>query len=184
MSRAQRAREVRAVEARSELGAELQNRVQRWIVASPFGCVLGLAVQRLERDSAELLLPFRACIATLGDVIHGGAIAALIDVTATAAAWCSDELPCSARGTTVGFSVSFLQAARGGDLIARAQVVQRGSSICVCEVSVRTSQDSRAVARALVTYKLSAGRTPHEAVAARAECAPTAEPSATTPPRA
>jgi uncharacterized protein (TIGR00369 family) len=82
-----------------------------------------------------------------------GAIAALIDVAATAAFWTGADLARSPRGTTIGFTVNFLAPARGADLIAEARVVQRGRSISVGEVTV-AGADGRPVARALVTYKL------------------------------
>jgi uncharacterized protein (TIGR00369 family) len=98
-------------------------------------------------------MPFRPEVTTIGDVVHGGAISALVDVTATAAAWAGAEDPGSARGTTIGFSVSFLAAGRGRDLIATARTLQRGRTICVVDVEV-VGADGRSVARALVTYKL------------------------------
>jgi acyl-coenzyme A thioesterase PaaI-like protein len=49
-----------------------------------------------------------------------------------------------------------LNAGRGADLVATAEVIQRGRSISVCEVTVRGGET--AVARAVVTYKLSGGK--------------------------
>jgi acyl-coenzyme A thioesterase PaaI-like protein len=59
--------------------------------------------------------------------------------------------------TTIGFSIHYLAAGRGRDLLATARVIQRGGSICVVEVDVRGT-DATAVSRATVTYKLSAPR--------------------------
>jgi acyl-coenzyme A thioesterase PaaI-like protein len=59
-----------------------------------------------------------------------------------------------ARGRTIGFSISFVSAARGKDLVATATVRRRGREISTGEVSVCDS-DGREVAIALVTYKLS-----------------------------
>jgi len=89
----------------------------------------------------------------VGDIVHGGAIASLIDTAATAAAWSRADLGKPVRGTTVGFTVNFLAAARGQDITATAKVIQRGRIICVCDVEVR-GLDGASVARALVTYKL------------------------------
>ena len=90
---------------------------------------------------------------TVGDLVHGGAISALVDVAATAAVWTAADMARNPRGTTIGFSLNFLAPARGRDLTADARVVQRGRTICVCDVQVEDAGD-RAVARALVTYKL------------------------------
>ena len=120
---------------------------------SPFCRRVGLRGDLIERDHVRLAMPFREELVTVGDVVHGGAISALIDTAATAAAWSGLESAEGARGTTVSLTVSFLAAARGEDLTADAHVVKRGRSICFCEVDV-TSADGRAVAKGLVTYKL------------------------------
>ena len=127
--------------------------VRGMIVGSPLATLLGIVAETIERDRVRLRLPYRTEVTTIADTIHGGAIAALIDVAATAGVWSGADLSQSARGTTIGFSLNFLAAGRGEDLLATAQVIQRGRSICVCEVQVEGA-DGKAVARALVTYKI------------------------------
>ena len=59
------------------------------------------------------------------------------------------------RGTTVGFTVNYLAAGRGTDLIAEGRVINRGKSLCVCEVKVYgAGEEGALVASALVTYKI------------------------------
>ncbi len=127
--------------------------VRNVIVGSPFGTLVGVEPEAIERDRVRLRLRFRPEVTTVGDVVHGGAIASLVDVAATAAVWSGADLERSQRGTTVGFALNFLAAGRGQDLVATAAVIQRGRSICVCEVDVRGT-DGNPVARALVTYKV------------------------------
>jgi uncharacterized protein (TIGR00369 family) len=109
-------------------------------------------VDALGVDRVRLRLPFRSDIVTIGDMVHGGAIGALVDIAATAAVWSGVDLRQPAPGITVGFTVNFLAACRRQDLLATAEVVRRGRAICVCQVDVRAT-DGSAVARALVTYK-------------------------------
>jgi uncharacterized protein (TIGR00369 family) len=104
-------------------------------------------------DRAELALAFSEPVVTVADVVHGGAIAALVDTAATAAAWATEELPEAPRGTTVAMSVSFMAAARAEDLTARARVASRGRTLCFCDVEV-TGSGGAPVAEGLVTYKL------------------------------
>jgi uncharacterized protein (TIGR00369 family) len=131
-------------------GAEV---IRGFLASSPFVGHLGIELQSLERDTAVLRLPFADRVVTIGDVVHGGAIGALIDTAAMAASWSTDEIPEGLRGTTVGLSVDFLSAARGQDVTTTARVLRRGSSLCFCDVEV-TGEDGRLVAKALVTYKL------------------------------
>jgi uncharacterized protein (TIGR00369 family) len=124
-----------------------------YVEQSPFCAHLGLRPDTIELDHVRLAMPFADSLATVGDVVHGGAISSLIDTAATVAAWSGLESADGARGTTVSLTVSFLAAARAQDLTADARVVKRGRSICFCEVDV-TCADGRPVAKGLVTYKL------------------------------
>jgi uncharacterized protein (TIGR00369 family) len=127
--------------------------VRAFVRASPLVRHLGIELVDIELDRARLRLPFSPAIVTVGDIVHGGAISALVDTAAMAAAWATDDVPTDLRGTTVGLTVDFLAAARGTDLEASAGVVRRGGSLCFCDVEVAGS-DGRLVAKALVTYKL------------------------------
>ena len=135
---------------------QVRNLVEGFIVGSPYGKHLGIVAEAIEVDRVRLRLPYREAMTTIADMVHGGAIASLVDVAATAACWASPTVDPSARGTTIGLTLNYLNAARGQDLVATAEVIQRGRSISVCEVTVRGGD--AAVARALVTYKLSGGK--------------------------
>jgi uncharacterized protein (TIGR00369 family) len=126
--------------------------MREFIPASPFARHIGIGIDRLEPDHAQLRLPFTEALATVGDLVHGGAVTTLLDTAAMAASWCTDDVPDSLRGTTVGLSIDFVAAGRG-DLVADARVLRRGGSLCFCEVAVLDGED-RLVAKGLVTYKL------------------------------
>ena len=76
-----------------------------------------------------------------------------VAITATAAAWMTLEDPSGARGTTIGFNVSYLRGLRGKDAIASARVVRAGRQIIVLSVEI-ADPDGEPCATALVTYKL------------------------------
>lgn len=136
------------------LDPDVHGAIEKAIVASPYGELLGLTTTRVAEDRVCVRLPFRSEVTTIGEMVHGGAIASLVDTAATAAAWATPRATLAARGTTVGFSLNFLAPGLGQDLVAEAHVVKRGRSLCVIEVDV-VSDAGDAVARALVTYKLS-----------------------------
>ena len=124
------------------------------IAGAPLGRLLGVELLDAILDRVRTRLPFRPEVTTFGDLVHGGAIGALIDVTATAAAWTGADVARGPRGTTIGLTISYLNGARARDLVATGTVIQRGQSIVVCEVAVDDDAGT-AIARALVTYKLS-----------------------------
>jgi uncharacterized protein (TIGR00369 family) len=131
-------------------GAE---RLRQWLDASPFGKELGLRIIRLEPELVEMVMPYRPQLATLADVVHGGATASLLDTAATAAAWSNADPAATARGATVAMTVNYLAAARGRDLTATARVVRRGRSLCFVDVDVADTEGTL-VAKGLVTYRI------------------------------
>lgn len=133
-------------------GSEL---IAAFLEHSKFVRHLNVQLRVIEDDRALLALPFAEEVVTIGDVVHGGAVSALIDTAAMAAAWSAisyeGEPP---KGTTVGLTVDFLAAARAQELLADARVLRRGSTLCFCEVKVNGADDGTLVATGLVTYKL------------------------------
>lgn len=124
---------------------------------SPLGRHLGWACTELSEDKAVFRMPFAAHNVTLGTMVHGGAIAALVDAAATAASWASLDLESGLRGSTLGFSLNYLEPALETALTATADVVRRGKSVVVIGVDVH-DEARRLVATATVTYKFSRAR--------------------------
>jgi uncharacterized protein (TIGR00369 family) len=126
--------------------------IAQFIPASPLVKHLGIRLRTLEPDRAELLLPYTEQIATMGDVVHGGAIASLIDTAGMAAAWADDVEPEALAGATVSLTVDYVAAARGQDLVATATVARRGRSLAFTDVRV-TEPDGRLVAKGSLVYR-------------------------------
>jgi uncharacterized protein (TIGR00369 family) len=74
--------------------------VRGWLEHSPFASHLGIRLESLCEGEAELSLPYDDKLATMGDVVHGGAINSLIDAAAAAAAVSAAEGDTLAGGTT------------------------------------------------------------------------------------
>lgn len=127
--------------------------IRAFLPTSPYVGHLGLRLTDMQPDAATLTLPFAPAIVTIGAVVHGGAIASLIDTAAMVAAWSSAELPDKLRGSTAGLTVTYLAPAEGEDLHATARVLRRGRSLVYLDVDVRTASGTL-VAKGLVTYKL------------------------------
>jgi uncharacterized protein (TIGR00369 family) len=134
----------------TQSGAEV---ITQFLQHSPFVLHLGMGLESIEADRARLAMPYRDELATIGDVVHGGALSALVDTAAMAASWSAHDASGPLRGTTVGLSINFVAAARGQELTADARVIRRGKSLCFCDVDV-TDRDGALVAKGLVTYKV------------------------------
>ena len=127
--------------------------IREFVPNSPLAILLGIELVGLEPDAAELRLPFKPELATMGDTVHGGALAALLDTAVTVAAWSHDEEPESLAGATVSLHIDYVAAARGKDLIARARLTKRGRRLCFVRAEA-SEPEGRVVATAQGTYQL------------------------------
>jgi uncharacterized protein (TIGR00369 family) len=127
--------------------------IEQFIPHSPLVGHLGMRLESIGEDEAVLVLPFRRELATMDDIVHGGAIASLIDTAGMAATWADDAEPESLAGSTVTLNVNYMAAARGQDLTATAVVVRRGRSLVFSEVKV-TEPAGRLVATGSVVQRL------------------------------
>jgi uncharacterized protein (TIGR00369 family) len=127
--------------------------IAQFIPQSPFVAKLGIVADVLDADEVRLRLPWDPSNVTIGDMVHGGAIATLADLTVMAAAWCCAEVPDSLRGVTVSLAIDFLAPARATDVIGVGRVLRRGRSLVNCEVEVVDTSNTL-IAKAIATYKV------------------------------
>jgi len=103
-----------------------------------FPTVVGLRIEEVRRDYARMRLPYRPELDQPAGVMHGGAIATLIDtVVVPAVASAYDHRP---RMLTVNMVVQYLGAVVGEDAVAEGWVQKRGRSMVFCRAEVRTEQ--------------------------------------------
>jgi uncharacterized protein (TIGR00369 family) len=121
----------------------------------PFFTLLGLQLDEVQPDFCRMRLPFRLELRTAGEVVHGGAIASLIDSAGVIAVW-SNVDPNATRGATASITVNYLAAAERVDLTAEARVIRRGRSVVFVDVDV-TAPSGERIAKGMVTYKLGYG---------------------------
>jgi uncharacterized protein (TIGR00369 family) len=127
--------------------------MRQFLPASPYVAHLGMRLDEIQPGRAILSLPFSEHVVTIGGIVHGGAIASLIDTAAMVAAWSGSAVPDSMRGTTVGLSISYLAPANQEDICAIATVLRQGRSLAYVDVEVRAASGAL-VAKGLVTYKI------------------------------
>jgi len=131
-------------------GAEV---MAQFLPQSPFVAKLGILAEVLDEAEVRLRLPWDPSNTTLGDMVHGGAIATLADLAVMAAAWCGAQTPDNMRGVTVSVALDYMAPARATDLIGIGRVLRRGRSLVNCEAEIVDSAGTL-VAKAIATYKL------------------------------
>jgi uncharacterized protein (TIGR00369 family) len=117
-----------------------------------FPQVVGLQLEEAKVDYARLRLPYRPELRQPAGVVHGGAIATLIDTVVVPAV--GAHYPALPVMLTIDMQIRYLGAAREADLVAEGWVVKRGKSIVFCEASVTADPGNDVVAEGWLTYRV------------------------------
>jgi uncharacterized protein (TIGR00369 family) len=120
-----------------------------------FPHLVGLVLEEVRTDYARFRLPFRRELTQPAGVVHGGALATLVDTAVVPAIGSAFDGPRALF--TIDMHVQYLAPVAGVDAVAEAWVEKRGRSIVFCRVEVRTDDDTL-VATGALAYKVSAPR--------------------------
>ncbi len=133
----------------SELDPAKLDRARRAFDAVPYAKLVGLELGKISSGEATIYLAVRQELKQNQGVVHGGAVASLID-TASAFATLTQIEP-SERVTTTDLTIHYLRPVTEGRLAATARVVRGGRRLFVLSVDVRNDRDLL-VATAVTTY--------------------------------
>lgn len=133
----------------AKLTAAQIRRAHKALAEVPYADLLGIEMKRIESGSATLGIEVHKRLTQNHGVVHGGAIASLID-SATAFAIIS-LLPAREKVTTVDLTISYLRPVTNGRLTCTAKVLREGRRLLVVSADVLDSSQ-RLVATALSTY--------------------------------
>ena len=125
-----------------------------WPNRTFFPNVVGIEVEELRRDYARMRLPWRAELNQPTGLMHGGAIATLIDTTVVPAIGTAYEL--GRPYSTIEMSIRYVGPVRSEDLVAEGWVARRGKRVVFCDVEVRTAS-AVMVANANLIYIVGSG---------------------------
>lgn len=123
----------------------------RQFAAHPLHRALGLRLE--ERRPGFARVSIEPGAATQGGVaggIHGGALAALVDVV-TLAALFTEQRPDQLPAGTADLSITYLRPATGARVVAEGEVVKRGRQLAMIEVGIRDGE-GRLCARGRTLY--------------------------------
>lgn len=136
---------------------DVEPRLLELIGRVPFWETIGIELEDAEVGRVRLRLAMREDLRTFGErrVLHGGAIATLIDSAAASATRTlrgEDEPPWRGLATT-DMHVSYLAAVTGGEVTSEARVLRAGGRVAFLEVEVR-DEDGDLVARGSATMQI------------------------------
>lgn len=123
------------------------SRFGRWETVY-FPSLVGLTVDEVRLDYCRMRLPYRPELDQPAGVVHGGALATLIDtVVVPAIGGGYDEVPVM---LTLSMNIAYVGAVRGEDAVAHGWVTRRGRSVVFCEAAVVSASGAPAATGSLV----------------------------------
>ncbi len=132
-----------------EITPERERDIREKFEINHFPRLLGIEIDSVEPGRARLSVEIRKELLQLQGIMHGGAIATLIN-TAVAFAIVGASEP-DARFTTVELKVNYLSPIREGRVVADARLVRDGRRIVVADCDVFDA-NGRLAAKGLLTY--------------------------------
>lgn len=118
-----------------------------------FPKLVGLRVEAVRLDYCRMVLPFKPELEQPMGIVHGGAIATLIDAVVVPAIGSAYEA--NVGYSTIDMHVQYLSALAGEDAVAEGVVVRRGRSIVFCQADAYGCESGKHVARGSLTYSVS-----------------------------
>jgi uncharacterized protein (TIGR00369 family) len=113
---------------------------------------VGLVLEDVRAGYSRLRLPVRPEVAQAAGVVHGGALATLIDTAAVPAV--ATSYARQPELLTISLSVNYLGAVLGQDAIAEAWVEQAGGSMAFVRAEVRGADDAALAAVASLVFRV------------------------------
>jgi len=132
-----------------EITPEKERAIREKFQNNHFPQLLGIELDLIEPGRARLSVDVTEKLRQLAGVMHGGAIATLID-TAVAFAIVGASEP-GDRFTTVEMKINYLSSIREGRATADARLIRDGRRIVVADCDVFDEQ-GRLAAKGLLTY--------------------------------
>ena len=125
------------------------NRIREAFASVPYARLIGLELGEMKPGEANLHLDIRDELKQNQGVVHGGAVASLIDTAAAFAV--VTRLEPDERVTTTDLTIHYLRPITSGRLTATARIVRGGRRLFVLSVQV-TNDHEVLVATAVTGY--------------------------------
>jgi len=113
----------------TELSADERARLDEAFALVPYARLLGIEFVSAERGAATFALEVREELTRMGGLLHGGAVASLLDTAAAFAV--HTVLEPEKHTVTIDLTLHFLRPVTSGRVEARARVLREGRRVCI-----------------------------------------------------
>ena len=135
---------------------------------SPFWKQVGWQLEDPQSSDVRVRLPYHQANTTAATALHGGVIAATLDIAGSLAAWgAGGESNDTVIGRTLSCDVSYIAGALGEDIFGQATVLRRGKEIVYSSVCA-TNTEGKILASGNHIFQIGPARSPGSAMPAAA----------------
>ena len=117
-----------------------------------FPQLIGITVEDVRHGYCRMRLPIRQEVKQFHGLMHGGALASLLDAVLVPAIGVT--VPHGSTYSTVDLHVQFVAALTDDDAIAEGWIVRQGTRTVFGESEARAASTGRLVAKAILTYNV------------------------------
>lgn len=118
------------------MSKEVDREMEEYFESMPFLTTIGIEEAVIKNGTAQFRVPYDDHI-TNHTVVHGGVMATLVDATVAGAIHSDAEAPLEdMEPLTIDMDVNYHAPVTEGELVAEAEIVQRGGTIAVGEAEV------------------------------------------------
>ena len=132
--------------------AERWGRFPHWDQDTNYNLHLGFVVEDMRAGYARLRLPIRPEVMQPAGIMHGGAIASLIDTAVVPAIGTAGVDP--TRMVTISMNIDYMGAITDEDAVCEGWVTKQGRSIVFCSAEVTGANSGRVCATGTLVYKV------------------------------
>ncbi|SRR6266545_5712472 len=133
----------------SKLSTAQRKRLYQALGNVPFAKLLGIKLKSVDAGTATVGIKITNKMKQNNAVVHGGAIASLIDTAAALAVM--STLSANETTTTVDLTISYLNPLSQGTVAATAKIIKSGRRLAVASAEVNDDA-GKTIATALTTY--------------------------------
>lgn len=123
------------------------------VKAAPFAVLLGLYFEEIRNEYARMRLPYKPNLNQPAGIVHGGAIASLIDTVVVGAVLSNVPKP-PKRILTINMHIHYMDSVFEQDLLACGFTRRRGYKTIFLGVEVVTADSGKPVAHGELAYSL------------------------------
>ena len=135
-----------------ELAPRFKAAILDWMkTRNPFWALLGMELLEIKKGWAMVRLPIEDKLTNAIGLVHGGAIFSAADSAvgmALVGMTNRDE-----NISTLEMKINYMKPAKGGEIIAEARIIHKGTQTAIGDVDVRDDKQNL-IARGLATYAI------------------------------